>query len=91
MDDEGQVVFEKLISENIDKHYQVMLTVNEFKGEHYLGLRKYFLSFDEGFIPSREGISMKYEIDSSFRLLEGLLEIIPVEEARPLLEKYLAT
>ena len=54
---------------------QVRLVVSSFRGVNYLSLRKYFLSFDEGFIPSKEGISMVFEIDSSFKLLDGMVDI----------------
>lgn len=73
--DEDKVLYEKLISENFEKNYQVRLVVSSFRGVNYLSLRKYFLSFDEGFIPSKEGISMVFEIDSSFKLLDGMVDI----------------
>ncbi len=88
---EEGIVFERLIHEDLEKGFQVKLVVNAFRGEHYLSLRKYFLSFDEGFQPTRQGVSMKYEMSNSFRLLEGLLDIIPIEECRELLEERLKT
>lgn len=88
MDNEN--TYEKIISVNEEKFYDVRLVVSEFRDEYYLGIRKYFLSFDEGYIPSKEGISMKYEMDSSLALLEGLLEIIPLGECRKILENKLA-
>lgn len=86
----SEEVFEKIISVNEEKFYDVRLVVSEFRDEYYLGIRKYFLSFDEGYVPSKEGISMKYEMDSSLALLEGLLEIIPLGECRKILENKLA-
>lgn len=88
MDNEN--TYEKIISVNEEKFYDVRLVVSEFRDEYYLGIRKYFLSFDEGYVPSKEGISMKYEMDSSLALLEGLLEIIPLSECRKILENKLA-
>jgi hypothetical protein len=69
------ILYEKLIDQNDAKNYQVKLVVSEFRGTIYLSLRKYFLSFDEGYVPSKEGISMEFELASSFALLEGLMEI----------------
>lgn len=83
-------VYEKLIAQNDEKFYQVKLVVSEFREKYYLSLRKYFLSFDEGYVASKEGLSMEYEMDSSLALLEGLLEIIPLGECKHLLEKKLA-
>lgn len=88
LDPDG-VVFEKLISENPEKFQETRFIVSCFRGEHYLSLRKYFLSYDEGFIASREGISMKYEMDSSLRLLEALMEIIPLGECQHLIDAKL--
>lgn len=73
MDD--KILYEKLIDQNDVKNYQVKLVVSSFKGTIYLSIRKYFLSFDEGYVPSKEGISMEFEVASSFALLEGMLEI----------------
>lgn len=83
------IVFEKLIGENPDKFQETRLVVSIFRGEHYLSIRKYFLSYDEGFIASREGISIKYEMDSSLRLLEALLELIPLAECKHLIDAKL--
>lgn len=83
MDD--SIAYEKLIAQNDEKFYQVKLVVSEFREKYYLGIRKYFLSFDEGYVPSKEGISMEYEMDSSLALLEGLLEIIPLGECKQLI------
>lgn len=69
------ILYEKLIDQNNDKNYQVKLVVSDFRDKTYLSLRKYFLSFDEGFIPSKEGISMEFEITSSFALLDAMIDI----------------
>jgi hypothetical protein len=70
-----KILYEKLIDQNDIKNYQVKLVVSDFKGTIYLSIRKYFLSFDEGFVASKEGISMEFELASSFALLEGLMDI----------------
>lgn len=69
------ILYEKLISQNDVKNYQVKLVVSRFRDIIYLSIRKYFLSFDEGYVPSKEGISMEFEMASSFALLQGMLEI----------------
>lgn len=70
-----QPLYEKIIHENEEKGFQLRLVINEFKGIEYLHIRKYFLSFDEGFQPTKEGISMPLSISNSYSLLCGLLEI----------------
>ena len=68
-------LYEKLISENEAKGFRVMLVVNEFRDKEYLHLRKYFLSFDEGYVPSKEGISVELTISNSYAILEGMIEL----------------
>ncbi len=78
MDDE--ILYEKLIAENFEKNYQVKLVVNNFRDKTYLSIRKYFLSFDEGYVPSKEGISIEFEISSSFALLDALVDLCSQSE-----------
>ena len=75
------VLYEKIISENEEKGSQLRLVVNEFKGVQYLHLRKYFLSFDEGYLPTKEGASMPATIAGIYALLDGLIEICSFEES----------
>lgn len=74
-------LYEKILSENLDKGSQLRLVVNRFRDVEYLHIRKYFLSYDEGFIPSKEGISMPATIASIYALLDGLVEICSYEES----------
>jgi hypothetical protein len=75
------VLYEKIISENEEKGSQLRLVVNEFKGVQYVHLRKYFLSFDEGYLPTKEGASMPATIAGIYALLDGLIEICSFEES----------
>jgi len=68
-------VYEKLIHENLEKGFQLRLTVSDFRDLEYLHIRKYFLSYDGEFIPSKEGISVPVSIQNVYALLDGLLEI----------------
>lgn len=88
---ESNIIYEKLISENKveGKEYEVRLTLSEFKGVTYLGIRKYFLSFDDGFVPSKEGISIPFEINSSFNLLDALVDICSDTESMMALKNKL--
>ena len=85
------ILYNKLICENKveGKEYEVRLTLSEFRGVTYLGIRKYFLSFDEGFVPSKEGISIPFEINSSFNLLDAMVDICSEEEAMQVIKNKL--
>jgi hypothetical protein len=73
-------LYEKIISENLDKGKQLRLVVNEFRGLQYVHLRNYFLSYEGDWIPTKEGASFPASIQSIFSLLDGLLEIVSYEE-----------
>lgn len=81
-------LYEKLIYQNDDKFFQVRLVVNEFRGTQYIHLRKYFLSYEGEYIPSKEGISMPAAISNIYALLDGLLEIVSKEEAIEAISAY---
>lgn len=75
------LLYEKLVHDNRDKFYRIYLTVTEFREKYYLNFRKYFLSYDGEYIPSKEGISMEMELDNTRNLLEGVLDICSSLEA----------
>lgn len=86
--DDNEPLYEKLIYQNDDKFYQLRLTVSEFREKHYCNVRKYFLSYEGDWIPSREGISMEASLDNILSLLDGLMEIVSKEEARSVILKH---
>jgi len=69
------------------KEVQVRLTVNTFKGVEYLNLRRYYLDFNEEWLPTPEGVAMPLDMDNSRALFKGLLEIISLAESKDLLEQ----
>jgi hypothetical protein len=74
-------LYEKIISENLDKGSQLRLVVSEFRDQQYLHLRKYFLSYEGEWVPTKEGASMPATIQSIYSLLDGLVEICSNEES----------
>ena len=75
------VLYEKIISENMDKGSQLRLVVNVFRDVEYLHLRKYFLSYEGDWVPTKEGASFPCTIQSIYSLLDGLIEICAAEES----------
>lgn len=67
--------FEKIIYENIEKGFQYRLTVSEFRDIEYVHLRKYFLSYEGEFVPTKEGASMPASIQNVYALLDGVIEL----------------
>jgi hypothetical protein len=86
----SDTLYEKIISENEEKGTQLRLVVSEFRDVQYVHLRKYFLSYDEGFLPSSEGASFPATIQSIYALLDGLIEICSKEESIAAINKHFA-
>lgn len=78
---DSEVEYEKIIYENLEKGYQLRLVVNEFRGVQYLHIRKYFLTYEGDFMPSKEGISMAASLQNIFSLLDGMIEISSKSES----------
>ena len=85
---EAPSMYEKIVHYNEDKEIQVRLTVNTFRGIEYLHLRKYYLSFNEEWCPSPEGIAMELDFDNSRELFAGLVEILSLAESKEILEEH---
>ena len=81
-------LYERTIHYNEEKEIQVRLTVSTFRGIEYLHLRKYYLAFDEEWMPSPEGIAMELDFDNSRELFAGLVEILSLAESKEILEEH---
>lgn len=86
--DESPPLYEKLIYENQQKFYQLKLVVNEFRETQYVHIRKYFLSYEGDYIPSREGVSMEASMHNILSLLDGLIDLCSKEESTETIIKY---
>lgn len=78
---ESPDAYTRVIHYDSSKEIQVRLTVNIFRGIEYLGLRKFYLDFDEEWKPSPEGISIPLDLSNSRELFIGLCEILSLAEA----------
>ena len=85
---EAPPMYERIIHYNEEKEIQVRLTVSTFRGIEYLHLRKYYLAFDEEWMPSSEGIAMEIDFDNSRELFAGLVEILSLAESKEILEEH---
>jgi hypothetical protein len=86
MDD--NIHYNKVIEENLEKGFQVRLVVNQFRDVVYIQLRKYFLSYEGNWVPSKEGISIPASIENIYSMVDGLLEICSVAEGEEVITKY---
>lgn len=85
---DSNILYEKLIEENMDKGFQVRLVVNDFREVTYFQLRKYFLSYEGDWVPSREGISIPASLENIYAVMDGLLDICAKAEGIEVIKKY---
>lgn len=85
---ESNLLYEKLIFENLDKGFRIYLTVSEFRDVQYVHIRKYFLSYEGEWLPSKEGIAIPATISNTFALADGLIEICSFEESIESIEEH---
>ncbi len=77
-------VYEKVIQEAETE--QVRLVINTFRGVEYMSLRKYYLNFEEEWLPSKDGITMPLALENSRELFVGLVEVLSLAESKSILE-----
>lgn len=51
-------------------------------------MRKYFLSYEGEYVPTKEGASIPASIQNVFALLDGLIEICSAEESIDVITEY---
>jgi hypothetical protein len=84
----SEILYEKLIEENLDKGYQLKLVMTDFKEVLYLQIRKYFLSYEGEWLPSREGVSMPASIENVQNLLAGILDCCAKAEGKEIVNFF---
>jgi hypothetical protein len=82
------ILYSKIIDENMDKGFQVRLAVNDFRDVTYIQLRKFFLSYEGEWVPSREGVSIPASTENIYALLDGLFDICSQAEGEEIIRHY---
>lgn len=85
---DSNILYERLIEENLEKGFQVKLVVNDFREVTYIQLRKYFLTYEGDWQASREGISIPASIENIHSLLYGLLDICAKAEGEEVITHF---
>lgn len=79
-------IYERIIVEG--EHNQIRLVVNEFNGVEYLHIRKYYLTFEEEWKPTPEGISFPLDFDNTKELFTALVEILSLAESKEIIIEH---
>lgn len=85
---DDNIVYSKLLSEDMDKGFQIRLVVNNFRDETYIQFRKYFLSYEGEWLPSKEGVSSVLTLSITYAMLDGLLDILSQAEGEEIITTY---
>ena len=85
---DSNILYERLIEENLEKGFQVRLVVNDFREVTYIQLRKYFLTYEGDWQASREGVSIPASIENIHSLLYGLLDICAKAEGEEVIKFF---
>lgn len=85
---DSNILYERLIEENLEKGFQVKLVVNDFREITYIQLRKYFLTYEGDWQASKEGISIPASIENIHSLLYGLLDICAKAEGEEVIKHF---
>jgi hypothetical protein len=85
---DSNILYERLIEENLEKGFQVKLVVNDFREVTYIQLRKYFLTYEGEWQASREGVSIPASIENIHSLLYGLLDICAKAEGEEVIKFF---
>jgi len=81
-------LYERVIHHDEERQLQVRLTVSTFRGIEYIHLRKYFLSFEEEWCPTPDGIAFPMDFTNTRELFSGLVEILSLAESKQIIEEH---
>ena len=73
-------IFSKTLHEDSEKCFQWRVTISEFRGVQYFSIRKYFLSFEGTWEPTKEGATMPLTINATLKLFLALSDILSEAE-----------
>ncbi|BAV81260.1 putative ssDNA-binding transcriptionalregulator [Vibrio phage VCPH] len=65
-----------VIFENKEYGTQVRFTVTEFMDRYYMGIRRYYLSFEGEWLPTKSGFSWPYDLKTSTNLFCAFTELL---------------
>lgn len=82
MENNSKVIFQKEIEGK-----QLRVEISEFRDKEYLHFRWWYESYDEGFMPSNEGISMPVDLEGIKIIVEQFANLLPIKDLEEILVK----
>lgn len=69
-------LLDEVVYENVEKDLQIRLTVSEFRGNFYMGMRKWVIDIDDSWMPTKQGFTFPYNLSTSSALFGALTSIL---------------
>lgn len=69
-------LLDEIIYESFEKDIQIRLTVSEFRGNLYLGMRKWVIDIDDSWMPTQQGFTFPYNLNTTSALFGALTKIL---------------
>lgn len=73
-------LLEVVLLDNVEKGIQYRMTVSEFRGKLYIGIREWYEGWEGELLPSRNGMTLPYSLHTSARLFSGLKGLLSEAE-----------
>lgn len=73
-------VLDAVITSDENLGVQVRMTISEFMGRHYFGIRKYYLDFEGEWKPTKLGMSWPYDLETTTNMWGAFTEILSEAE-----------
>lgn len=73
-------LIDRVFYEDRNKEIQLRLTVSEFRGNYYMGLRKWVIDIDDSWIPTKQGFTFPYNLATTTNLFGAFCEVLSEAE-----------
>lgn len=78
---------EKIIYEKDQGDKQLKVEISHFKDKYYLNFRWWYLSYDEGYLPSDDGVNIPFDYETIKHLVNSLSKYLTVAELEVILDE----
>lgn len=82
MENSNKIIYEKEIEGK-----QLRIEISSFRDKEYLHFRWWYESYDEGFLPSSEGVSVPLDLESVKLIVTELINILTIKDLEEILGK----
>lgn len=78
--EESEILYSRILKENIDEFSQWRFVINRFRGVEYFQIRKYFLTFEGTWQATKDGFNTPLDLLFTTNLMIGISEVLAEAE-----------